>query len=106
MMSNRLEQVKINRVVHDTLELAKIHSATGHTLEVADRYEQMLRDVGCTVTRYEFIPNNPTLVAVYGDDLGGKSILFNGHMDVVPLAHADSEVKDGRIYGRGTCDMK
>ncbi|UKS29591.1 M20 family metallopeptidase [Paenibacillus sp. HWE-109] len=105
-MMNALENVNINRVISDTLDLVHIPSATGNTLDAAARYEQMLREVGCTVERYEFIPNNPTLVAVYGEDCGGKSILFNGHMDVVPLAHDTAEVKDGRIYGRGACDMK
>lgn len=44
----------------------------------------------------------------------GKSIIFNGHMDVVPVARPDlwccdpfkPIVKDGRVYGRGTSDMK
>jgi acetylornithine deacetylase/succinyl-diaminopimelate desuccinylase-like protein len=105
-MSNLLQYVNVNRVVDDTLELVNINSVTGNTRSIADRYEQMLREVGCSVTRYEFIPDNPTLVAVYGEGQGGESILFNGHMDVVPLAHEDADVRDGRIYGRGTCDMK
>jgi acetylornithine deacetylase len=43
-----------------------------------------------------------------------KSFVFNGHIDVVPEGdHANwknnpwgAELKDGRIYGRGACDMK
>jgi len=45
---------------------------------------------------------------------GGKSLLLCGHMDVAPkepmpwteCAPYESVVKDGRIYGRGTSDMK
>jgi len=45
---------------------------------------------------------------------GGKSLLFNGHMDVMPAEEADGwtyppyqpTVTDGRLYGRGTADMK
>ncbi|WP_409342073.1 M20 family metallopeptidase [Paenibacillus sp. MBLB4367] len=105
-LSRMTEQVDVHRVVQDTLELVSIESATGDTRRLADRYEQMLKEAGCTVRRYEFIPNNPTLVAVYGEDNGGPAILFNGHMDVVPLAHDAPEVRDGRVYGRGACDMK
>lgn len=56
----------------------------------------------------------------YGNIIGhikgnkpGKKILLDGHMDVVPVdaskwQHAPfgAEVVDGRIYGRGTSDMK
>lgn len=45
---------------------------------------------------------------------GGRSLILNGHMDVVPdepgpwtvCKPFESVVKDGRIYGRGTADMK
>jgi acetylornithine deacetylase len=43
---------------------------------------------------------------------GGRSLLFTGHVDVVPAhgdgAHGwwDGEVEDGRLYGRGSLDMK
>jgi len=41
----------------------------------------------------------------------GKSILINAHADVVPPSQGherpfDPYVKDGRMYGRGTCDDK
>ncbi|MEP7048205.1 MAG: ArgE/DapE family deacylase [Ilumatobacteraceae bacterium] len=45
---------------------------------------------------------------------GGPSLMFNGHVDVVPIGdpHAwtfppfDGEVRDGNLHGRGSCDMK
>lgn len=45
---------------------------------------------------------------------GGRSLLLNGHIDVVsaePLAHWEhdpwaGEIDQGRMYGRGACDMK
>ncbi|MGR3640330.1 acetylornithine deacetylase/succinyl-diaminopimelate desuccinylase family protein [Alterinioella nitratireducens] len=42
----------------------------------------------------------------------GECVHFNSHHDVVEVGHGWSfdpfaaELKDGRIYGRGTCDMK
>lgn len=42
----------------------------------------------------------------------GPCIHFNGHIDVVPTGHGwtvppfDGLVRDGRVYGRGACDMK
>ncbi|MFJ5289217.1 MULTISPECIES: ArgE/DapE family deacylase [unclassified Streptomyces] len=56
----------------------------------------------------------PQLIARFPGTGGGRSLLFNGHIDVVsaePRAAWTSdpfraEVRDGRLYGRGTCDMK
>jgi len=52
-----------------------------------------------------------TIPAHDGATSGG--IVLSGHTDVVPVAGQDwrsdpfrPEVRDGRLYGRGTCDMK
>ena len=45
---------------------------------------------------------------------GGRSLTFNGHIDVVPIgvernwSHDPwgAEIEDGRMYGRGAADMK
>jgi len=45
---------------------------------------------------------------------GGKSLILNGHMDTMPFENLegwkrhplDPHVMEGRIYGRGACDMK
>ena len=45
---------------------------------------------------------------------GGKSILFNSHIDVMPADEVDEwttppfqpDIRDGKMYGRGTADMK
>jgi acetylornithine deacetylase len=56
----------------------------------------------------------PQLIATLPGAGSGPALLFNGHIDVVsaePLADWTSppfepEVRDGRLYGRGACDMK
>jgi acetylornithine deacetylase len=45
---------------------------------------------------------------------GGRDLLFDGHIDVVPAGELSSwsmdpwrgALRDGRVYGRGACDMK
>jgi acetylornithine deacetylase len=56
----------------------------------------------------------PQLVARFPGEGSGRSLLLNGHIDVVssePRASWSSdpnraEVRDGKLYGRGSCDMK
>ena len=54
---------------------------------------------------------------VIGQWLGkgnGKSLILNGHVDVVPTGSESlwdnspwsGKIKDGKLYGRGSCDMK
>jgi acetylornithine deacetylase len=56
----------------------------------------------------------PQLAARLRGSGGGRSLLLNGHIDVVPARREDGwdhdpfdpQVVDGRIVGRGACDMK
>jgi acetylornithine deacetylase len=56
----------------------------------------------------------PQLAARFRGVGGGRSLLFNGHIDVVPASIDDGwdhdpfdpQVSDGKIVGRGACDMK
>lgn len=57
---------------------------------------------------------NPNLVAVRKGKGGGKSLILNGHIDVVPEGNPgdwnedpySGSARDGKVYGRGTTDMK
>src|SRR5690242_9072928 len=56
----------------------------------------------------------PQLAARFAGGGGGRSLLLNGHIDVVPSDPRErwtsdpnaAEVRDGNLYGRGACDMK
>ncbi|KAI0596009.1 hypothetical protein F4775DRAFT_566987 [Biscogniauxia sp. FL1348] len=53
----------------------------------------------------------PSVVGVVRGSGNGKSLMFNGHIDTVTLAGYDGDplsghIKDGRLYGRGSGDMK
>ena len=52
----------------------------------------------------------PSVVAVARGTGGGRSLILNGHLDTVGVAGMDDpfrpRVKAGRMYGRGTGDMK
>jgi acetylornithine deacetylase len=56
----------------------------------------------------------PNIVATWKGTGGGRSLLLNGHTDVIPVGGGEgwsdnpwsATIKNGRMYGRGTADMK
>ncbi|KZT68552.1 acetylornithine deacetylase [Daedalea quercina L-15889] len=63
------------------------------------------------VHRLEGAPGRPTVVGVARGSGGGRSLMFNGHVDTVTLAGyagdpLSGEIRDGAVHGRGTFDMK
>jgi succinyl-diaminopimelate desuccinylase len=75
--------------------------------------EGLLTSAGFQCMRTEFAPRRTSLIARIGGSTKRPPLCFTGHVDVVPLGaapwHHDpfgAEVVDGRLYGRGTSDMK
>ena len=56
----------------------------------------------------------PNIVGTLKGTGGGRSLLLNGHTDVIPVGNGEgwtdnpwsAKVENGRLYGRGSCDMK
>jgi acetylornithine deacetylase/succinyl-diaminopimelate desuccinylase family protein len=78
-----------------------------------------LRELGFEVDGWDVGPSatfdaHPLIVARLAGSGGGRSIAFNGHVDVVPVGDTSAwsqdpfggEVVGGRLYGRGAADMK
>src|SRR3990172_4346531 len=82
--------------------------------EVSDYVERTLRSLDFETERIDYHDENGVLkVNVAGrKGKGTGGITFFGHTDTVPAdvwADGDPfvpEVRDGRLYGRGSCDMK
>ena len=85
----------------------------------AEFIARKLQDLGYTVETLpaeglpEHTPEHPRLNVIGTLNSGRNTTLhFNGHYDVVPAGSGwtvdpfGGELRDGRIYGRGTCDQK
>ena len=71
---------------------------------------EVLTAWGMRVEIVEAAPGRPNVIARIGKP-GVRSLMFNGHLDVVGvdgMIHEPwaADIRDGRMYGRGSADMK
>jgi succinyl-diaminopimelate desuccinylase len=85
----------------------------GNERPCARHLGRLLEDAGFMVNYHEFADARTSLVARLGGRDGMPPLCFTGHIDTVPLGAASwsvdpfaGEIKDGRLYGRGSSDMK
>ncbi len=102
-----IDRVDADRLRDLTLELVEIESPTGDTAAVANRSAAVLREIGLEVEVLdERFPGTPIVVGRLRGADPGPTIVLNGHLDTVPIPHDPPRVADGRVWGRGSADMK
>lgn len=87
----------------------------GREGDVARLVAGLLEPVGCEVDLFAVEEGRENCVATLRGTGGGRSLILNGHVDVVPPQPAEQwtgadpwsgRVADGRVWGRGAADMK
>jgi len=114
-----LEQLDHDRVRTITHELISIPSVNPfgqepgvglREQEVGLRYAELLTEVGCEVVVDEVTPGRPNVIGVLKGSRPGPTLLLTGHLDTVGVTDYHdpftARIEDGRLYGRGSCDMK
>lgn len=109
--------VQCDSVQGNEAEVQRLVEEELHQLNmVVDRFipgaETINHDAFCA-NRTDF-SQSPNIVGVWKGKGGGRSLILNGHIDVVPPGNRNDwtedpysgVVKDGRLYGRGATDMK
>ncbi len=112
-------------------DLIRFPSVTGKEKEIQSFITERLRDMNLQVDVWEpnldelkkhpgYVPvemnykNRPNVVGTYKSGKEGRSLLFNGHVDVIPAEPQTAwshdpwggEIDKGKVYGRGASDMK
>jgi len=92
-------------------ELVRIPSETGAEQAAADAFAGWCDEAGLEVAMEEVESGRCNVVARW--KVGRRPhVLLIGHLDTVPVGDGwtrdpfGAEVSDGRLYGRGACDMK
>lgn len=86
----------------------------GNEQRAAGCVAEYLEREGLDVRVEEAAPGRPNVWATWNGDRPGKTLLFEGHTDVVTEGRTgewrhgpfDAEVVGGTLYGRGSCDTK
>ncbi len=92
-------------------KMIRIPSITGEEKSLVNFLETQMRALGFDEVRVDKMGN---IIGRIKGNSSGKTILFDGHLDTVCVANRSSwtrepfgaEIENGRIYGRGTSDMK
>ena len=116
-MWRRIDREEVTRLVRDLIRLPSVYrpeEAEGNEGRVARFLAGYLEEEGFEVYTEEVAPGRPNVWAVWEGEGAGKTLLFEGHTDVVTEGNAEdwdhppfeAERDGGRIYGRGTCDTK
>ncbi|MBB6480306.1 M20/M25/M40 family metallo-hydrolase [Spirochaeta isovalerica] len=107
----KLTDEQKNEIISFTVELVRLAGDSGHEAATAR----------CVYRKMEELGYDEVTVDEYGSVIGilkgqkeGPALLFDGHMDVVPVRDREdwthepygAEISEGRIWGRGTADMK
>jgi acetylornithine deacetylase len=98
------ELVRINSVN------PKFSDGSTNELAIATHIQGVMRALGMEVTLYESAPRRTSVVGRLRGSADGRSLMLYGHIDTVGLdgmaAPLSARIREGRMYGRGTYDMK
>jgi acetylornithine deacetylase len=128
-----LDEIDANRekAIKFLQEMVAIPSVTGDEGKIQAFLANYMKKIGLEVDMWESnweelkkhpgyirveqgYEGRPNIVATWKGTGGGRSLLLNGHTDVIPVGNGEGwsdnpwsgKIKEGRIYGRGSCDMK
>lgn len=103
-------------LAQDLIRLRTVNTPGAPVVEepAADLLERVMTGFGWRVVRDEVAPGRSNVVGVIEGRPGGRTLLFEGHTDVVTPGDPGSwsfdpfaaDIVDGRLRGRGSADMK
>jgi acetylornithine deacetylase len=106
-----------DRLVETASRMIGVHSFTGDEQRMAELMTELFEDMGLQTQWQQVEDNRANALGTWRGAGGGKSLMFNGHMDTsysgrepwlrnVPGFQPSAFVEDGRLYGLGISNMK
>jgi acetylornithine deacetylase len=106
---DRALQLLKDLIAVDSINPSLVPGAAGEAA-VARTIAEAMRGMGLTVETQDAAPGRPNVVGTLHGRVPGRSLMFCGHIDTVGVSGMarpfDPAEKDGKIFGRGSQDMK
>jgi len=104
-----IKEALIQLVKIDSRNPSMVDDAQGE-VNIGALLAEMMKDLGLEVITYDLAPGRVNVVGRLPGTGEGRSLILNGHMDTVGVDEMkdpfSGKIKDGRLYGRGSQDMK
>jgi len=130
-LNNQIDQLE-DTIVEYAVNLIRYPTISGNELQAQQYVKEVMTGLGCSFvdlwepdiellkTHEAFVSprndfkNSPNVVGTWKGSGGGRSLILNSHIDIVPEGDIDEwryspfggDVDNGVIYGRGASDMK
>ncbi|MDJ0956726.1 MAG: ArgE/DapE family deacylase [Arenicellales bacterium] len=114
-----IESVDETRLTNTLIEMISIKSENPfkgdprpgfREKEMGEYYLEHMHQLGMDVSQREVVPGRPNVFGKLKGNGKGNVLMLSGHLDTVPTEGYESaydvKVADGKVYGRGACDMK
>ena len=107
----RVDKDETTALLSDLVRIPSVNP-TGTEAEIARFIYDWSRKNGLEATLDEKLPGRPNVYVTLKGSKTKPRILFNGHLDVVPVGAGwkhdpfGAEIEGDRLYGRGSSDMK
>ena len=106
-----LNENQSKEVIELCQKLVRIQSYSGEEKQVGETLKEYFEQNGFDEVKVDSYGN---VIGIMKGNRPGKRILFDGHIDTVPVINEEkwthspfgAQIFDGKIYGRGTSDMK
>lgn len=114
-IKDSIANVDVVRIASDLVRIPSFSFMENQERDVAMYIYDIFRREGIETELIEVMPGrynvNARLPGNGGSGSGsGRSLMLSGHLDTVPAYDMEDpfsgEIIDGRLYGRGSCDMK
>jgi acetylornithine deacetylase len=114
MTALRIDRPALERTLTSLVRINSVNPKFGdgstNECAIAAHLADVMRALGMEVSTYDAAPSRPSVVGRLRGTGGGRSLMLYGHIDTVGIDEMPdplgAEIRNGRMYGRGTYDMK
>ncbi len=110
--ADSMQEMEVVRLCQEMVRIKSVNPP-GDEIQIAEYIAQILDRAGLEVEIVKHSPTRASVLAILKSSRKIPPLLYSAHLDTVPLgaekwSHEpfDAAISDGKIWGRGTADMK